>query len=768
MPHPQVDFFISYTQVDRAWAEWVAWRLEHVGYAVLLQAWDIRPGSNFILEMDQAIATAARTIAILTPEFLGASFTKPEWAAALAADPTGAHGKLVPVRVKDCEPQGLLRQIVYVDLVGLDDETATTRLLEGVAGERPKPSVSPRFPGGPAPPTYPGQLSQVWSVPHRRNPHFTGRGDVLQSLHTQLHAEGRTVVTQAISGLGGIGKTQVALEYAYRNALAYVLVWWVRAETEESRRADFRELAAALQVPIEPADGLTRRVVAALEQRSNWLIIFDNVEQPDDLRDCVPQNGQGHVLITSRFRFWPGVSASMPLDVWGVDEAADYLLARTRQSDREAAKSLSEKLGHLPLALEQAAAYIDESSVTIVKFADVFDRQKLKILTGQAHSDTRATVATLWDISFKKVQATDEGAVSLLTLCAFLQPDRIVKARLVERASVLPPSLRAVVTDDIAFDRAVAALRRYSLVDATSEFLSIHRLVQLVIRERLDNKKFRMYSEAAVRLQTDVADAVGDVTDDEHPLARIRPPVWMAMAAVVLLLAVTAIKTFDLKLPSAIVTPEQPPSNTPAKASTSPPPGSVAKPPPPTPPAPSPGLEWQLPVTVSREVIERIRKTPGVPFPKGFTNRAPAPGQSKTAIILHNAFAPDRDGLVDMLRRGGPDLKLPLAHWLVRSDGRIQPIAPEGERAAHLGRAGNGLTNGNTIGVETAGSPAFADMRQVENLVRLVSDVAHRWSIPTERILGHGEVAVPAGSKPDMLQQAPAIRAMVAQVRPAR
>src|SRR5919206_2874087 len=158
------DFFISYNRADRAWAEWIAWQLEAAGYTTGLQAWDFVPGSNFVLEMNKAAQQAKRTIAVLSPSYLAASFPQPEWGSAFAADPTGAERKLLPVRVAECDPPGLLGQIVHIDLVGLDEQQARARLLEGTR-ERLKPSEPPAFPGaghaGEAAPSFPGEHEQT-------------------------------------------------------------------------------------------------------------------------------------------------------------------------------------------------------------------------------------------------------------------------------------------------------------------------------------------------------------------------------------------------------------------------------------------------------------------------------------------------------------------------------------------------------------------------------------------------------------------------------
>jgi hypothetical protein len=145
------DFFISYASPDKAWAEWIAWVLEEDGATAVLQAWDFRPGSNFVLEMQRAAATAERTIAILSPDYLQSSFAAPEWAAAFANDPGGMKRSLIPIRVRDCALGGLLKTTVYIDLVALNEGAARKQLRDGLAAKRGKPDRAPAFPGVPAP-----------------------------------------------------------------------------------------------------------------------------------------------------------------------------------------------------------------------------------------------------------------------------------------------------------------------------------------------------------------------------------------------------------------------------------------------------------------------------------------------------------------------------------------------------------------------------------------------------------------------------------------
>ena len=142
------DFFISYNKADRYWGEWIAWQLEEAGFSVVIQAWDFRPGSNFILEMQKAATEAERTIAVLSNGYLDALYTQPEWAAAFVQDPTSKRGALLPVRVRPCELKGLLAALIYIDLAEQEEAEARQTLLEGINRDRAKPKMAPAFPGG--------------------------------------------------------------------------------------------------------------------------------------------------------------------------------------------------------------------------------------------------------------------------------------------------------------------------------------------------------------------------------------------------------------------------------------------------------------------------------------------------------------------------------------------------------------------------------------------------------------------------------------------
>ena len=515
------DLFISYNSADRTWAEWIAWQLEEAGYTTVFQAWDFRPGSNFVLEMQRAATEAERTIAVLSPDYLSALFTHPEWAAAFAQDPRGEKGTLLPVRVRECELKGLLPQIIYIDLVGLEEVSAWEELLDGVRRERAKPTAPPGFPGAVRrsvlqEPRFPGALPWVWNVLLLRNPNFTGRESLLAELRAALTSGQPAALTQAIAGLGGVGKTQLAVEYAYRHAAEYDVVWWVRAEEPATLAADYAGLSGPLDLPQK--DEPDQRVVVEavrrwLGQNAGWVLVFDNVPGPAEVRGYLPQGATGHVLVTSRNPSWRGVASPLSVQVLERAESVDFLLKRTGQADEVAADALAEALGDLPLALEQAGAYVEAIQRSLSDYLRLFHDHRLELLRrGIPSTDYPDTVATTWEISFQQVQQTSPAGAFLLSLCAFLAPDDIPRDLLSEGTQHLPQPLADAVADPLAFDEALASLRRYSFVEVSGGDLSVHRLVQAVARDRLAEEDRRTWAEAAVRL-VDSAFPSGDTRD---------------------------------------------------------------------------------------------------------------------------------------------------------------------------------------------------------------------------------------------------------------
>jgi tetratricopeptide (TPR) repeat protein len=498
------DFFVSYTGTDTAWAEWIADTLEHAGYSTMLQVWDFHPGSAFIARMHQAIQTTQHTIAVLSLAYLASEFGEAEWRSVFAMDPTGERGLLIPVRVAACQPPGLLRDLVYVDLVGLGEADAAARLRAGVTRGRAKPPGPRPFPGGltkAGEVGFPGRRPSVFDVPPR-NRHFTGRNYQLQTLHHQLAETATSAVVQAnaVHGLGGIGKTQLAIEYAHRYASDYELIWWIPAEQPATIPGRLATFARRLGPPDRPnIDEQVQRLFDELGRRGRWLLIFDNAEAPTTLVGCRPPSGEGHILVTSRNPNWGAIAKTIHLDVLDHDDAVEFLRHRLGRDD-PALATLARELGELPLALEQAAAYLEETQTPPAEYVDLLHEHAGKLFTLGKPATAEQTIATTWTISLSEVEVDEPAAAQFLALFAFFAPDDIPRSLLPDQPDALPEPLRHTAQDQLAYNQILGALHRYSLISVTESAVAIHRLVQAVVRGALDEDAARGWSKVAVQV----------------------------------------------------------------------------------------------------------------------------------------------------------------------------------------------------------------------------------------------------------------------------
>jgi tetratricopeptide (TPR) repeat protein len=529
------DFFISYNKADRAWAEWIAWQLEAEGYTTVLQAWDFLPGSNFVVDMNLAAEQASRTVAILSPDYFESKFTQPEWAAAFAEDPTGEQGKLVPVRVRACTLPRILAQLVYIDLVDLDERSAIAAVRAGLTPTRLRPPTAPHFPGASAAATpyaspFPGPrvLPRAWNVPFRRNPFFTGREVVLTELHKLLDAGTTAALSQpsAISGLGGIGKTQTAVEYAYRYLDDYQFVLWVQANAQETLLADFVSLAKQLDLPEqnEPEQQVVvHAVMQWLESHRRWLLIFDNADDLAMVQDYLPQGNQGHVLFTTRAQAMSGLAHKVELKTMEKEEEEEGVLFLLRRAGllapgatlerispayRALARDIVQEMGGLPLALDQAGAYLEETGESLSNYLQIYQQGRAALLKrrGGLKPPHPESVATTWSLALQQVERAQPAAIELMRMCALLAPDAIPEELIVEGAASLGPVLQPVATDRTRLNEVLAALLRYSLLrrDSMTQTLSIHRLVQAVILDELDEKTQHLWAERVVQAVSQV------------------------------------------------------------------------------------------------------------------------------------------------------------------------------------------------------------------------------------------------------------------------
>lgn len=334
-----------------------------------------------------------------------------------------------------------------------------------------------------------------------RNYNFTGREDLLLSLGQALSAGPVALTPAALYGLGGIGKSQTALEYAWRHEANYNVIWWLRTEQQETLVSGLADLASKLGIS-KPSEtdvpAMAKAAVGWLASHSGWLLVFDNAISEEAVRDWLPA-GPGAVIVTSRNSIW---LAARPLEVDGLpeNEAVAFLTSRSGDIDVESAKALAGELDRLPLALEQAAAFILERHWKIARYLKVFQVRKAELLKLGIALNYPATVATTWELSFRALEDDYPAAAHLLRLCAFLAPDDIPLDLLRPGSSVLISPLKEALADDLATGNMVAALLRYSLVKAKDETLFVHRLVQVVARERLSQEERKEWAGFAVKL----------------------------------------------------------------------------------------------------------------------------------------------------------------------------------------------------------------------------------------------------------------------------
>jgi tetratricopeptide (TPR) repeat protein len=531
------DIFVSYTSKDREWAFWIGQELEKLGHVARIDAWEIAGGGNIMAWMLQRLDTANHTLCVISPDYYKGPFASAEFQAALWAAQESRSNFLLPVRISDCELRRLLAPLKRCDLFGINEGEARDRFIEFLkpAG---KPSKLTPFPGerklapelkpkGPV--AFPGTRAgrgrpTISNIPINVPRHFLGRDSDLAAIDAALkRGDGRAAVT-ALHGLRGVGKTVLAAAYAERHSPNYRATWWVRAETESTMRADLVGLGVRLDwlpsdAPEEPA---LKVVMERLrDEGDNILLIYDNATNAREFEKCAPRGGAAHVIVTSNAPDWRGVAEPVEIEIWPLEIGADFLIERTGLSDdREAALALSEKLGGLPLAHEQAAAYCGWLGVGLASYASKFAAAPAEILADERTAPEQyhngLTVSKTYVLAIEEAAKLHPAAEPLIVYAALLAPEPIPlflfretprELRLVAKEGRLRKIVNSIfalinrgtlVRDNAdAIDEAVAALRAFALVDCesivderdptlTTECIRLHRLVRQIAAARHD------------------------------------------------------------------------------------------------------------------------------------------------------------------------------------------------------------------------------------------------------------------------------------------
>jgi DNA-binding SARP family transcriptional activator len=401
-----------------------------------------------------------------------------------------------------------LRRTLAEEL-GIDPGRAVQDLASAVLAQEPELDWVPPSAAGVGRDGQAG-TPRVWNVPPR-NPHFTGRDALLVEMHRGLGSGGGALVVQALHGLGGVGKTHLAIEYAHRYAAGYDVVWWIDAE----QSALISDQLAALAGPLGLVTGRTvadtvPAVLAHLRRQSGWLLVFDNAERPRDLAGHLPA-GPGHVLVTSRFRGWGAVGGRLEVDVLTRSETTTLLRRRLPELSGALAGQLAAELGDLPLAVAQAAGYLEVTGLPAVTYLQRFRSRRAGLLAKGEVVGYRGRIDTAWDLSLGRLRTDQPAAVQLLRLVAFLAPEPVPLRLITGHPHLLPEPLRTAAGSVESLDEAVGAAVAYSLIRRQADRIQVHRLVQAAIRHRLSPSEQQTEQQRAWELL--VAAHPGDPDD---------------------------------------------------------------------------------------------------------------------------------------------------------------------------------------------------------------------------------------------------------------
>jgi tetratricopeptide (TPR) repeat protein len=464
------DFFLSRRGSVAAIAREVADVLTEKGYKVFVQDYDIPLAANLIEEMHEGIKNSRDLVVLFTRDYEQSPYTRMEFTSFEAnAAQSVEKRRMVILRCEDAPLLGLFAPHVYQDLVGIGDaEERKSRILAAAEGRSQALEPPPRpFIGVPP-----------------RIASFTGRADELDRLDAILMKDKPAAVTQAsvgraaVQGMGGVGKTSLAVEYSHRFRGLYAGVCWCPAETRTGLLSALAGLAVTQGAATAEEADVEKAAKAALrrlsEQRATWLLVYDNVTAPDHIADLLPSAG-ARVLITSRFSDWGEVADEVALDVLPLEEAVALLESRTGRKDAEGARVLAEALGKLPLALDHAAAYCRRAQM---RFADYAEKASSIISTVPRGAGYPRSVAATFDLAITEAVAQSPATEALMAYLAQCAPERIPMT-LVEGG----------VEDEVERSNALAALAEVSLLkhdpfeDGTPA-VTVHRLVQATARAR--------------------------------------------------------------------------------------------------------------------------------------------------------------------------------------------------------------------------------------------------------------------------------------------
>jgi len=339
-----------------------------------------------------------------------------------------------------------------------------------------------------------GRVPEVWGKVPPRNRNFTGREELLARLRAGIAGQVTAVVPHALHGFGGVGKTQMAVEYAYRYRSEYDVVWWLPADQPVLVRSTLANLAPHLGLPPATISGIedaANNVLDSLrrgEPYANWLLIFDNADEPEEITDVIPQGGPGHVLITSRNHRWEAVADPVVVDVFTRKESVEFLTKRVPRGISKAdADRLADALGDLPLALEQAGALQAETGMSVSEYLQQLEKHTGELLSEGRPTEYPVPMTAAWGLSVASLKEKLPEAVDLLRCFAFFGPEPIPRDAFNLPPAGLSPQIAELIANPIRLSKAIGELGRYALarLDIQGRTIQVHRLIQALVRNEL-------------------------------------------------------------------------------------------------------------------------------------------------------------------------------------------------------------------------------------------------------------------------------------------
>ncbi|MGW4735860.1 FxSxx-COOH system tetratricopeptide repeat protein [Streptomyces shenzhenensis] len=509
-PSPE-HFLVVFPGYHRSWATWIAQCLESHGHRATLQRWD--PPREVPLEDSLAdlLLSSGRILLVLNDWFFELG-PRPagEWNDVLRGFVAAHADRFAAVNLTNRPLLPATAVLEPASLWGLSAESAEERLLGRLGLERKR---VPRATAARV--RYPDTRSEIWGEVPRRNPRFTGRDDLLNSMHQRLADAERGAAACTLLGMSGIGKTQLAVEYAHRFSTDYDVVWWVNSDDRNVQRDRLGELAVELSLPIggEPGERI-RAVRDALrrgEPHTNWLVIFDGWDDTDGISTLLPQ-GPGHVLITSRNRGWMEHTDILEIPTFLRAESTGYLMRRATHITAAEADEVAAEFGDVPLPLVQAASWLGESGMEVPEYLRMVRERQLSTVdepaTGEGFPQSSMTS---WSILLNRLRRSQPQAIDVLGLCTSFAPGRIPLGliRAYPQAD-LPEDLRWMTTDLAAWTRALDTLVNYSVLTRDTrgpagvemgphqESVHMHRLVHDIV-SKLVSEQARTEHQRVVR-----------------------------------------------------------------------------------------------------------------------------------------------------------------------------------------------------------------------------------------------------------------------------